>query len=56
MDGVRIHRRTIVDMRAIKEMQPWFGGDLVMILKDGTKLRVGRSMRANVTRRIAGEL
>lgn len=53
---LRIHRRTIVDMRAMKEMQPWFGGDLVMILKDGTKLRVGRSMRANVTRRIAGEL
>ncbi|MBL0939278.1 MAG: response regulator transcription factor [Gemmatimonadaceae bacterium] len=53
---LRIHRRTIVDMRAMKEMQPWFGGDLVMILKDGTKLRVGRSLRANVTRRIAGDL
>lgn len=53
---LRIHRRTIVDMRAMKEMQPWFGGDLVMILRDGTKLRVGRSLRATVTRRIAGEL
>ena len=28
---VRIHRQTIVDMRAMKELQPWFGGDQMMV-------------------------
>ena len=42
---VRIHRRIIVAVDAIRELQPWFGGDQVLILKDGAKLRVSRSYR-----------
>lgn len=53
---VRIHRRTIVDLRAMKELQPWFGGDQVMILRDGARLRVSRSYRTVLARRMAGEL
>ncbi len=52
---VRIHRRFIVDLNAMKELQPWFGGDQIMILKDGSKLRVSRSHREVLARRIAGE-
>lgn len=52
---LRIHRRTIVDMRAMKELQPWFGGDQIMILRDGTRLKVSRNYRAEVARRLAGE-
>ncbi|MCC6243736.1 MAG: response regulator transcription factor [Gemmatimonadaceae bacterium] len=52
---VRIHRGTIVDMRAMRELQPWFGGDQIMILLDGTKLRVSRNYRSVVARRLAGE-
>jgi two-component system LytT family response regulator len=51
---VRIHRRVIVAVDAMKELQPWFGGDQVMILKDGTQLRVSRSYRERVARRLAG--
>ncbi len=51
---VRIHRRTIVALDAIKELQPWFGGDQVLILKDGTKLRVSRSYREHFGQRLAG--
>ncbi len=51
---VRIHRRYIVDLNAMKELQPWFGGDQIMILKDGSKLRVSRSHREELARRIAG--
>ena len=51
---VRIHRRIIVDIQALKEIQPWFGGDQVMILKDGTKLKVSRSYREPLARRLAG--
>jgi two-component system LytT family response regulator len=53
---LRVNRSTIVDMRAMKELQPWFSGDLVMILKDGARLRVGRKLRATVTRRLGGDL
>lgn len=53
---MRIHRRTIVQIRAMKELQPWFGGDQIMILRDGTKLRVSRNYRSVVARRLAGEV
>lgn len=52
---LRIHRQTIVDMRAMKELQPWFGGDQIMILRDGTRLRVSRNYRTEVSKRLAGE-
>jgi two-component system LytT family response regulator len=52
---LRIHRQTIVDMRAMKELQPWFGGDQIMILRDGTRLKVSRNYRTEVAKRLAGE-
>ncbi|MES2524265.1 MAG: LytTR family DNA-binding domain-containing protein [Gemmatimonadota bacterium] len=51
---VRVHRRIIVALDAIRELQPWFGGDQVLILKDGTKLRVSRSYREHVAQRLHG--
>jgi two-component system LytT family response regulator len=51
---VRVHRRRIVAIDAMKELQPWFGGDQVMILKSGTQLRVSRSYRARLAERLAG--
>lgn len=53
---MRIHRRTIIEIGAMKELQPWFGGDQIMILRDGTKLRVSRNYRAVVAKRLAGEV
>lgn len=35
---VRVHRSAIVNMDRIKELEPWFHGEFVVILKDGTKL------------------
>jgi two-component system LytT family response regulator len=52
---VRIHRSVIVALDQIKEMQPWFAGDQVLILRDGTKLRVSRTRRAALAARLAGE-
>lgn len=52
---VRIHRGVIVSIEAIRELQPWFGGDQVLVLKNGRQLRVSRSRRAAVARRLAGE-
>jgi two-component system LytT family response regulator len=36
---VRIHRSTIVNVERIKELQPYFRGEYVVILHDGTKLK-----------------
>jgi len=35
---VRVHRSAIVNLDRIKELEPWFHGEYVVILKDGTKL------------------
>ena len=39
---VRIHRSVIVNIERIREVQPWFGGDYIAILRTGAKLRVSR--------------
>ena len=45
---VRIHRSTIVNVHRIKEIQPWFGGEYVVLLRDGTKLHTSRRYRARL--------
>ena len=42
---LRIHRSLIVNVERVREVQPWFKGDYVLILHDGTKLRSGRTYR-----------
>jgi len=41
----RIHRSTIVNLDRIRELQPAFHGEYVVILRDGTKLTLSRSHR-----------
>ena len=47
----RIHRTTIVNLNRVAEVQPWFSGDAVVILRDGTKLRLSRIHRASLESR-----
>jgi two-component system LytT family response regulator len=42
---VRIHRSTIVNVERIRELQPAFHGDYVIILHDDTELALSRSCR-----------
>jgi two-component system LytT family response regulator len=35
---VRVHRSAIVNVERIKELEPWFHGEFVVVLQDGTKL------------------
>jgi two-component system LytT family response regulator len=44
----RIHRSTIVNVLNVKELRPHSHGDYVMILRDGTRLKLSRSYRPNV--------
>jgi two-component system LytT family response regulator len=41
----RIHRSAIVNLDFIKELQPWTGGDMLVIMRDGTKLTLSRTYR-----------
>jgi len=42
---LRIHRSTLVNIERIKELQPLFSGDYVVILRDGKQLTLSRSYR-----------
>jgi two-component system LytT family response regulator len=48
----RIHRGTVVNIDRIRELQPWFAGDSVLILRDGTQLRLTRTYREQLRRRL----
>ena len=41
----RVHRSTIVNLASVKELQPLFHGEYVVIMRDGTELRLSRSRR-----------
>ncbi|WP_031501008.1 LytR/AlgR family response regulator transcription factor [Bryobacter aggregatus] len=41
----RIHRSTIVNVDRIREIQPWFRGDAIVILDNGQKLTASRNFR-----------
>jgi two-component system LytT family response regulator len=42
---VRIHRSTIVNLRHVKEVHPWFHGYHLVVLSSGQKLRMSRYQR-----------
>jgi two-component system LytT family response regulator len=47
---LRISRSAIVNLDRIQEVQPWFQGDYVLILSDGTRLTSTRGYRENMRR------
>ena len=52
----RIHRGTIINLDRIRELQPWFAGDWVLILRDGTRLRLSRTFREHLQTRLRAVL
>ena len=48
----RIHRTAIVNLAFVREMRPWFNSAFVVLLDDGTELRLSRRYRA----RLAGTI
>ena len=43
---IRIHRSTIVNVRRIREVQPWFQGSHIVVLQSGEELRMFMSINA----------
>jgi two-component system LytT family response regulator len=46
---VRIHRTVIVNLDRIKELQPWFNGEYIVILNNGIKLTASRGYKKKLS-------
>jgi len=42
---VRVHRSTIINIERLREIQPYFHGAYILVLQDGTEVRLSRSRR-----------
>ena len=45
---MRVHRSVLVNIERIREIQPWFQGDWMIVLADGTRVQSGKSYRSRV--------
>jgi two-component system LytT family response regulator len=45
---IRIHRSTVVNIDRVRELQPLFGGEYAVILRDGRQLTLSRTYRMRV--------
>lgn len=48
----RTHRSTIVNLDRVKELQPLFNGEALILLHDGTELKLSRSRRESLEHRL----
>ena len=53
---LRIHRSTMVNLERVRELEPYFHGDSVLRLTDGTKLTLSRSYRDRLQARLGRTL
>src|SRR5436190_156005 len=51
----RIHRRFLVNVDRVVGLEPWFGGDAVVLLRDGPTLRLRRNFRQELPGRMLGD-
>jgi two-component system LytT family response regulator len=49
---IRIHRCHIVNIEQVRELQPWFNGEYVVFLKNGTRLTLSRGYRERLQERV----
>lgn len=45
---VRVHRGSLVNVSRIREIQPWFNGEYVVLLRDGTQVKTSRGYRGRL--------
>lgn len=49
---IRIHRSHAVNIDAVREIQPWFSGDYLAIMRSGEKLRISRRYKDAILQRV----
>lgn len=52
-DFVRVHRSYVVNLDAVREIQPWFHGDQRIVLKNGDFVNLSRRYRDALRRRLS---
>jgi two-component system, LytTR family, response regulator len=52
----RVHRSAIVNLDRIRELQPYFKGEHILLLQDGTRLKLSRARRENLEARLGQTL
>ncbi|TAK67572.1 MAG: response regulator transcription factor [Bacteroidetes bacterium] len=53
---IRIHRSSIVRIDMIQEIRPFFEGESVVMMKDGTKLKLGKTYKQKLKKFLHGDL
>ena len=53
---LRVHRSAIVNVDAIRELQPWFHGDHVIILRSGARLTCSRRYDERLRQMLANDI
>ena len=53
---LRIHRSTMVNLERIRDLEPYFHGDYVLRLADGTRLTLSRTYRERLQQRLGRSL
>ena len=48
----RVHRSTIVNLNRVKELRPWFSGEMIIVMNNGTELKLSRTYRKDLERRV----
>jgi len=43
---IRVHRTAIVNAARIKHLEPWFSGDMIIVMESGAKVKLSRVYRA----------
>jgi two-component system LytT family response regulator len=52
----RIHRCRMVNLERVQELQPWFNGEYVVQMRDGTRLNLSRGYREKLQERLGRPL
>jgi two-component system LytT family response regulator len=48
----RVHRSTIVNLNRVRELRPWFSGEMIIVMQTGTELKLSRTYRKDLERRV----
>jgi len=49
---IRVHRSHAVNVDAVREIQPWFNGDYVALMRGGEKLKISRRYKDAILKRV----
>jgi two-component system LytT family response regulator len=48
----RVHRSTIVNLNRVRELRPWFSGEMIIVMNSGTELKLSRTYRRDLEKRV----